>query len=626
MNRIEELRTQLTGYNEAYRKGNALISDAAYDTLVDELQLLSPNDPFFERVGISISDEDPRKQKLPIHMASMNKTKTVEEIFRWLRLKHIPEGTLLVITPKFDGLSFCVDEDTQGAWTRGDGHYGQRSDDHYRAIIGNVPPPAPNPFAGLITYGEVLMSRHVFAERWADTLENPRNTVAGALNNKQPTAILSDLAFIRYGIVAKNNSLHTFSSKAQQLEFLNRYQPYPVPYQVVSPHQLSEAFLKDCFARWNAEYELDGIIIEVNNLQLQAHLGRETSTHNPAFARAYKGEFEEVKETVIVGRTWNVTKQGLLKPVNHIHPVRLDGVTVSNVTGNNAKFVLDMQLGIGSRVKVKRSGMVIPLIVSVVESAPVTDLPEKCPACGSDELGWNESGVELMCLNVDCSGQALQRMIAFFTTLEVDHVSEGVCSQFYAAGFDTIHKVLAMSREDMESLDRFGKRKAEIIYNAIHSKLTHVPLAKLQHATGLFKGLGSRKLLLLEHFEQKPSLADVCAISGFSEISATAYLEAYDKFFAFIQGMPLQIAKTQKSKPLWGELSGKSFCFTGIRRADLEKIITEKGGNVASGVSKNLSFLVVKAKGSGSSKEVKATALGIPILSVEEAEAMLLAG
>lgn len=621
--RIEELRSQLTAFNEAYRMGNALIPDALYDSLSDELLLLSPEDEFFNKVGITISDDDPRKQRLPIPMASMNKVKLMEDIFKWLRLKHIPLHTMMVLTPKLDGLSFCVEENIAGAWTRGDGEYGQRSDEHLKAIIKGktLTPFSANPFKDMITFGEVLMRRDVFAQKWAEELKNPRNTVAGALNNKLPTPILSDLDFIRYGLVDKRDN-SPFQTKSEQLAYLNTYQPFPVPYLLKPAGELSETLLKDLFAQWNTHYELDGIIIEVDSLQLQKEIGRETSSNNPAYARAYKGNFEEVSQTSQSDTTWNVSKQGLLKPIVQIEPIRLDGVTVSNITANNARYFQDMGLGKGAILKVKRSGMVIPLIVEVVQPADVQTLPCLCPSCKS-EVVWNENKIELMCLNPECPAQALQRMVAFFSTLGIDNVGEGVCEQFYGAGFDTIHKVVNMTRSQMEALDRFGKRKAEIVHTSIHSKLKGVSLSKLQHATGFFKGLGSKKLLLLEHFEQKPTVEEITAISGFSRISAAAYISAYDKFFDFISTLPLTIEKTIKAQPTSSQLQGSSFCFTGVRRADLEKTITDKGGKVASGVSSNLTYLVMKSTGSGSSKETKALSMGVKILTVEELEALL---
>jgi DNA ligase (NAD+) len=622
MNRIEELRNQLMVYNEAYREGDALISDQEYDTLVEELETLAPDDVFFNEIGQVISDSDPRKQQLPIIMASMNKVKFLVAILKWCKSKGIALTTKVVLTPKFDGMSFCVNENFNWAWTRGDGVFGQRSDEHYsyirnRAEISNIT--NENPFQDMITFGEVIMKRSVFADKYADLYENPRNIVAGVVNQKDPSDRLADLDYVRYGIV--NNGSKVFNTKSEQLAYLNEHQSNKVEFEVVTVSELTEDYLKDLFAKWNQTYELDGIIIEVDDLQLQNKLGRERN-NNPVYARAFKGNFEEVKDTPYLGITWNVSKQGLLKPIIHIEPIRLDGVTVSNVTGNNAKFIQDMQIGKDSILKVKRSGMVIPLIVGVVEQGEI-ELPTCCPSCKSDMIGWNENNVELVCFNEDCTGQQLQKIIAFFNILDVENVSEGVCTQFYDAGFDTIHKILTMTQKDMESLDRFGKRKAEIVYKAIHTKLINVPVSKLMHATGLFKGLGSKKLALLEQFDSKPSVSDITSLEGFSEISANAFISAYDKFHEFIQGMPITIQKTQKVEPTSNELIGASFCFTGVRDKQAESDIQIKGGKIASGVSKNLTYLVVKDSSVNTSKTQKAQELGCKVITLAELLSML---
>jgi DNA ligase (NAD+) len=621
MNKIDTLRSQLIEYDDAYRSGNALVSDSIYDTMVEELQVLSPDDMFFDRIGQDISDDDPRKQRLPITMASMNKVKLLSEIISWCKSKGLSLDTLVVLTPKFDGMSFCVAENTHSGWTRGDGIYGQRSDEHYSIIRGRVDKiENGNPFKDMITFGEVIMKRSTFADKYADLYENPRNIVAGVVNQKDPSQRLVDLDYVRYGLL--NNSEIVFDTKSQQLTYLNEYQANKVDFEVVKVGDLTEDFLKELFAKWNKTYELDGIIIEVDNLELQEELGRERN-NNPAFARAYKGNFEEVKDTTYQGITWNVSKQGLLKPIIHIDPIRLDGVTVSNVTGNNAKFIQDMKIGVGSVLSVKRSGMVIPLIVSVVEQG-VVELPTCCPACKSDNIGWNDNKVEFVCYNDECSGQQLQRIIAFFSILGVDNVSEGVCTQFYEAGYDTIHKILNMTQSDMETLDRFGKRKAEVVYKAIHSKLINVPMSKLQHATGLFKNLGGKRLALLEHFDTKPTIQDITLIEGFSEISANAFIDAYDRFKDFIRGMPITIQKTQKLEATSNELIGASFCFTGVRDKECELIIQNKGGKIASGVSKNLTYLVVKDSSVNTSKTQKAHELGSKVITLSELKNMLL--
>ena len=133
---IEILREKILKANEAYRKGDAIISDSEYDALLEELNKASQSkDPLLAKIGFEVLDQDSRKEKLPVPMHSMNKVKSFEEIQKWFELKKIDSNTEMLITPKYDGLSFCVDENKSFAWTRGNGILGQRSDPHLRVLL-----------------------------------------------------------------------------------------------------------------------------------------------------------------------------------------------------------------------------------------------------------------------------------------------------------------------------------------------------------------------------------------------------------------------------------------------------------------------------------------------------------
>lgn len=618
---INELRTRIKEANKAYRLGKPLISDSKYDQLVEELALLSPDDELLSEVGFSIADET-RKSKLPIEMASMNKIKTMDDINDWVRLKGINRNELVVMTPKFDGLSLCVDEVENQAWTRGDGVFGQKSDEHYKLIQNHLyedifkdgDPFGPIEFS--YSYGEVMMPKKVFIDKYSADFANPRNFVAGLINNKDATSPLSDCQYIKYGGIPKS----PFNPKTKQeiLDTLNQGQRSKVNYHICKISELTEDLLIDLFHKWSVDFEIDGIIIEVNDLTKQDSLGRERSTNNPVWARAFKhASFEQCAETEVIGISWNISKQGLLKPILHINPVKLDGVTVSNVTGNNARFVKDMGLGVGAVVVVKRSGMVIPLICDVIKSVDFVQ-----PTIDGVEIDWNENGIELITLT-ETDDQRLKKIISFFEILEADNVGEGVITQLWDAGYKTIKDVLNLKSSDLEKIDRFGKRKASIVYNAIQKSVAGVQLSKLQHATGIFPSLGSKKLILLEHFKTKPTINEVMSIDGFAETSAKSYVNNYDTFFEFIKDLPITIEEKVEVAPVGSDLEGQSFVFTGVRRADLESVIESRGGKIGSGVSKNTTYLVMKAIGSGSSKEKKAIEVGAKIITVEQLETLL---
>ena len=608
---IDQLKNRIKEANEAYRIGKPVMSDSEYDILIEELATLSPEDELLSVVGHEILDET-RKARLPIPMASMNKIKTLDEIKDWQRLKLIPNAVEIICTPKYDGLSLCVDEVIGEAITRGDGVYGQRSTEHYRFIDNHLD--INNIFS--YSYGEVIMPKQVFLDKYSEDFANPRNLVAGLINSKTVSEPLRDCKYIKYGAVpvVKN----TFSTKKELLDSLNERQETKVPYHVCGILDLSEELLISLFKEWSEEYEIDGIILEVNNLATQDSLGRETSSGNPVWARAFKHDsFEQKAESEVIGISWNISKQGLLKPIIHINPIRLDGVTVSNVTGNNARFIKDMGIGVGAKVIVKRSGMVIPKIVDVVQTVDFTE-----PTIEGVEIGWNEAGIELITLT-ETEDQKLKKIVAFFEILEADNVGEGVVTQLWDAGYKTIKDVLNITVDQLESIDRFGKRKAKIVFDSIKKSITGVQLSKIQHASGVFSGLGSKKLALLEHFDGKPTINQVMEIEGFAEISARTYVDNYDIFRTFVEGLPVTIEQKVEVVLAGTDLVGKQFVFTGVRRKDLEEVIVSRGGVIGGSVSKNTTYLVMKVKGSGSSKETKAISLGVTIFTVEELEDLL---
>jgi DNA ligase (NAD+) len=216
--------------------------------------------------------------------------------------------------------------------------------------------------------------------------------------------------------------------------------------------------------------------------------------------------------------------------------------------------------------------------------------------------------------------QRLKKIVAFFEILEADNVSEGVITQLWEAGYKTIKDVLNLTTGDLEKIDRFGKRKAQIVYNSIQKSVSGVQLSKLQHATGIFKGLGSKKLVLLEDFTTKPTVDQVMSIEGFAEVSAKSYIDSYDIFFEFIKDLPVTIVEKVEAAKVGTDLEGKSFVFTGVRRKDLEEVIESRGGKIGGSVSKNTTHLVMKVVGSGSSKEKKAIELGVEVITVEQLE------
>jgi len=626
---MDQLVEKIREYNMAYRIGSPIVPDSEYDQLIEELELIDASHPVLTEVGHFIIDES-RKEKLPIAMASMNKIKSVTFIDAWCTSKNIKKSEEVIITPKFDGLSLCVKEivgwkESNDAFTRGDGEYGQKSNDHYK-LIGNKllanrkssskifdDNDRLTPCIFEYTYGEAMIPKEVFMDKYSEEYANPRNLVAGLLNSKTPDDMLMDTQYIKYGAVMTEGFKHYFETKKEVLDQLNINQKMGVKHLVCKISEITEQMLIDLFYAWSDDFEIDGLIIEINDLNRQDELGRETSSNNPAWARAYKHpSFEESAESTVIGITWNISKQGYLKPILHIDPVKLDGVTVSNVTGNNARFVKELGLGVGAKVVIRRSGFVIPKIVDVLEAVDFV-----LPIIHGVEIIWNKAGIELITVG-ETDDQKLKKIIAFFEILESDSVRGGVITQLWDAGYKTIGDILRLNISDLELIDRFGKRKAKIVFDSIQKSVKNVKLSKLQHATGIFPGMGSKRLVLLEHFTEKPTVDQVMEIEGFADISAKTYVDNYDKFFYFIKDLPVNIENKIEVVRTSNDLEGMVFVFTGVRMKSEEIILESRGAKVSSSVSKNTTHLVCKDTHSGSSKLERARSTGVKVIGIDD--------
>lgn len=599
--------------NDLYRQGTPLVTDAEYDSILEDFKQIDPTNELFKTGVIeSIEVDSARKEKLKYPMFSLDKETEIPAIYKWLKNKGLPLTTVLVITAKYDGISILKDEYNQLAWSRGDGEIGETMHMHYKMLADEYKQ------INLFTIGEMIIPKPVFASKTyyrdnGEPFKNARNMIAGLKNSDTISEDLKDAKHIRYGFASEDFTLN----KSEQIDFICKNLS-PIPYKVIKANELNIDMLNELFLEWGKEYDIDGLVFDIDDKNIRKNLGRERN-NNPAYARAFKNpEWAEAKETTIVEIVKEVSKQGYLKPVGLVNPINLDGVTVSRVTLNNYKFVKDNDLGVGSVVKILRSGMVIPKIVSVVKSTGF-----EMPTFGNSNVFWNETGVELMVEGTE--EQEIKKLISFFEILGAENVSEGIINQLYNSGYKTIKQILDLTTNDLEKLDRFGERKSQIVYDSMHKSVTNVKLSKMMHATNIFKNLGSKKLDLLMHFEGKPTFEEILKVDGFSDISANAYLDGYDEFYDWLSDMTKITIETKKEKIIMekNDLENVSFCFTGIRRKDLEELIESRSGKILSGVSRNLTYLVMKDKNSSSSKAVKAQELGVKLLSVEELEEML---
>jgi NAD-dependent DNA ligase len=612
----EELEKLITKYNDAYRKGEPLVSDSTYDDLLDKFKELYPDSILLKKSVIETVEPTSRKRKLPIPMFSLEKKKSVKEIMDWLDSFNVDENELLVLTPKFDGCSGCFDEGEGIGYTRGDGTEGQDITHHLRTITSFEERSDIISF----TFGEIIMKKSVFEEKYKGKYKSARNMVAGLLNREDTsTEILKDVDYLRYGV---NDGL---SDKSFQLHG-------NIPFALCKSGGIDEETLNKLYSDWSKDYQIDGIVIDINSSKLRKQLGR-LPNNNPAYAIAYKNpEWSGKHETIVKSIEFNVSKQGKLKPVIIIEPVDIDGVIVERVTGYNAKYVFDNNIAEDSEIEITRSGDVIPKHLKTLShnTSNVFELMDEsavCPCCG-EPTKWDETMTELLCVNPTCKDMLLGKLEHFFSTLEVEDFARPSIKSLYEEGFSELEDILTIEKGTLSKFQGWGETSAENLLKQFRKlKEVGVPLARLFHALDLFEGVLGEKTaqLIIDNSDQEsadfPNMVDLCKIKGVAEITAKAFIRGIDKYVELPQ-LPIKISYTQspKTETKGDKFNGMKVCFTGVRDNELENEIKANGGEVVSGVSKTTTHLIVKdmtEQTLSSSKSVKAKQLGVIVIDIE---------
>ena len=632
------LVAELKRHNELYRKGEPEISDTEYDTMVEQLKSIDPDNEWFKSAEPGVVNAG-RKVKLPIPMKSLNKVKSLPDIRAWLKSLAINDNETIIVTPKFDGLSLLYSYTQNRAFSRGGAeNEGQDCTPHYNMLH------SKNVKATRLwdcVFGEFVFSRKQWEAHFAgknspetgDKYKSPRNTAAGFLNRDMPSELIKHVDFYRYGIDAY--SLDNFDTyKDVLLELCATFNQEPL-FGTVKAQDLSEELLHEYFKQFSEQYYIDGLVLYINDLDIWDRIGRHQSTGNPMYAIAYKHpDFTDSFQTTVKGITWKVSKSGALKPVVNIETVDTGDCNMENPTGYNAAWVNDHEIAAGAKILVTRSGGVIPKILCTIEPATTEeqealwDHLSECPHCGAP-TAWNENHIELCCTNKECSGIQLAKMIFFYITCGAENVGEETLSKIYNAGFTTIPKLLDITFDELMSIEGFGESISNIILDNNQKIKSGVEVFTLMHASDCFTGIGkvkAQKVLddmgdeMAEMFFNLEYYPLIPANPAYHQLSKTqqAFESGVLPFYQFVKSINVPLIKPKKAQvDTNGKYAGMNVCFSGVRDSALEALIISQGGAIASGVSKKTTHLVVKDVNGTSSKITKARSLGIPIMTID---------
>jgi NAD-dependent DNA ligase len=631
-----ELSKLIRDANKAYYHNNELIiTDNEYDILIEHTKLRYPNNEAVKEghtKSLNTEDEsvEKNKVKLPYQMWSMDKIKPdTNALSKWIKKYKGP----YMLSCKVDGVSglYTTEGHEPKLYTRGDGTTGQD--------VSHIIPYLKLPTMKNITVrGEFIISKELFATKYASKFANPRNFVAGLINKKTINEdIYKDISFVIYEIISPvlkpseqmkfindiNTDINTDINKTTSTH-TNSINLEVVKYSIIST--ISNELLSELLIQWREEYkyEIDGIICMNDEIYSRP-------TGNPEYAFAFKMVLsDQVAEAKVVDVIWTASKDGYLKPRVKIEPITLGGVTIEYATGFNAKFIEDNKIGLGSLIRIIRSGDVIPHIIATIQ-------PASSPLFPSEPYEWNETHVDFIVKNKADNHIVKEKNITyFFTNIGVEGLSSGNVKRIVEAGYDTLQKIIAMTEDDLLKVEGFKKKMAAKISIGIKDRLKEASLPELMHATNIFgRGFGTKKLeLILNKFptilldnananaNKQDKIKMISKIQGMAKKTAEQFVDKIDEFIGLMNEInlndklnyvPKKTDTLSQSHPLYK----KKYVMTGFRDKELIAKLDAIGAEQASSVSKNTFLLIVKNMDEDTGKAEEARKLNIPIMTPE---------
>lgn len=622
-----------------YQEDREIMDNREYDSLYDQLEKLEKEtgitlaDSPTVNVGYEAVDFLP-KETHESPMLSLDKTKDRET------LREFIGNHKTLLSWKMDGLTIVLtyeNGELQKAVTRGNGTVGEVITNNAR-VFRNIP--LKISYQGrLILRGEAVITYPDF-ERINSSIEdadarykNPRNLCSGSVRqlNNQITAE-RNVRFYAFSLVSASN-VDMHNSREYQMEWLKDQGFEVVEYRIVTADTLDEAM--DYFADAVEEniFPSDGLVALYDDIAYGESLGSTTKFPRNAFAFKWA---DEIRETTLRSIEWSPSRTGLINPIAVFDPVELEGTTVSRASVHNVSILKELELGIGDTLQVYKANMIIPQIAKNLTRSRNLQIPDTCPACGSEAKIIKENEVEaLYCTNPDCAAKKIKAFTLFVSrdAMNIDGLSEATLEKFIARGFiHTFGDIFEISRykDEIMEMEGFGQKSFDNLMESLENA-RKTTLAKVIYSLGIANiGLANAKVIC-RHFNnsldaiRKADLEEVSAIDGIGPVIARNLVNYFhkeennQKLDYLMQHLHIQQEEI-KSQQIF---AGMNFVITGSlnhfsNRNEAKNLIESLGGKVTGSVTGKTTYLINNDTASNSSKNKKARELGIPILSEEE--------
>ena len=626
--RIAELEKLIKKYQDSYYNGEAEIEDAQFDKLWDELKALDPENAILQRVGADSGNFSKIQHIMP--MGSQEKAADPDQFLAWAA-KHTYDKYL--VEYKLDGASLELQYQNGylvRAVTRGDGSIGDDITANAKKMNGVLPAIYKDgqlvPFTGGIR-GEVIMTHEVHKKYFSDKA-NCRNAANGLMKRKDGSGS-EYLKLITYDALALDGKSY-FNYEEEKIRWLMDCGFNVVPLVIcLNPQRVIAYRAKVMEERKNLEYDIDGLVIKERAINLE-----DASRARPDRQIAFKFSLEEAVSTLRKVE-WSISGS-TYTPVAVFDEVELNGTKVQRASLANPDTMRKLGLEIGSHVVVVKRGEIIPKIEAVVEEKNLrtfpVEYPQTCEVCGSKLI---DDGSRLYCPEKSCAKRVLHQLLKFVQTVDIRDLGETlVTSLFNDKVLKSVSDIYTLIQEDLipyflneESIEAEKKSLgAEKVYKSIQSH-RNMKLAVFLAAFDIqdFGETTAQKLIDAGFNSLEKLLSadenQIAQVYGFAETMAATIVEGLkenkEEMLSLVNKGIISIEAEGG-----GILEGKSFCFTGelnkMKRADAQKLVKDNGGSIKSSVTKDLSYLVTNDTSSGSSKNVRAKELGIPVINEDE--------
>lgn len=629
--RISELEELILKYQKAYYDGEGIISDAEFDKLWDELKEIDPENPILHKVGADNSGNFAKLQHV-MPMGSQEKAANPEQFLAWAS-KHVYDEYL--VEYKLDGASLELQYEKGylvHAVTRGDGSIGDDITANAKKMQGVNAAIYKDgvlvPFTGGIR-GEVIMTHQVHKEHFSDKA-NCRNAANGLMKRKDGTGS-EYLTLVTYDALSTDGNVH-FTNEKEKIRWLMDCGFNVVKLVICkTPERVIEYRAKVMEDRKTViPYDIDGLVVKENEINFS-----DASRDRPDRQIAFKFNLEEAV-SVLREVEWSISG-GTYTPVAIFDEVELNGTKVQRASLANPDTIHKLGVKIGSHVVVVKRGEIIPKIEGVVEHKEDTTATEivypcTCEVCGTKLV---DEGSRLYCPNKECSKRVLHQLLKYQQVVDIRDLGVTLITDlFNDKRLKSVSDIYSLQVEDLipyflneESMEADKKSLgAEKVYKSIQAHRN----MKLSTFVGAFdiEGIGetsAEKLVAAGYNTLEKLLSanetEISMVHGFAEIMAHTIVEGLaenaEEMRKLVEDGIISLASETE-----GVFAGKSFCFTGelvtMKRADAEQLVKKNGGTIKSSVTKDLTYLVTNDTESGSSKNVKAQKLGIPIIDEKQ--------